>query len=261
MSRAPAPSLPGAAVWWWFGAVVFWVLIAAWWRANRPLRPGVFIGLVALIAFLATIFPPDSVWARLGAVVAGFSFLIGEVAVIYRDGARRDREMGNMFRLVTQLQHALDDADKAREALERRVDYIVDAGRASLWRRTWEKVRNLSDLVRDNFFTRNAAAARAEIEVSRFPLPKETALRTIAVRREGAEQQVDFKTLWDFISHSDDIKSLIKEYAFINLDDPELTDVANRGILQKVEEIEAIRKGLIGLADRLDKESEHGTQG
>lgn len=257
----PAAGPPDPAIWWWLGAIVVWVFIAAWARTSRPLRPGVFIGLVALIAFLATILPPDSVWARLGAVVAGFSFLIGEVSVIYRDGARRDAEARAMFHSIARLNQTLDDAEKAREALGRRVDYIVDVGRESLWRRTWEKVRSLSDLVRDNFFARNEAAFRAERDVLQFPLPKETAQQTVAVRREHAQQQVDFRTLWAFSAHTDDVKSLIKEYALIGLDDPELTDVGNRGILQKVEEIQAIQKGLIGLANRLDKESEHGTQG
>jgi hypothetical protein len=248
----PAGPILDPAFYWLAGWAFVWVLIAVARYKRWPLRPGFYIGLVGLVALLAAVFPPDSIWLRAIAVFAGFSFLIGEVVVIYIEGNRRDNEARTMLSSVAQLSQALDAGEKAREELRRAVDYIVDAGYASLWRRTWEMVRSLSDLLRANFFTRWDAGNKAAA-----PSPQDAggayggALDAMG-RRLDAERQADLRTINSFLSLADDVKALVREYQGLELIDTNLTTLANRGIQEKVEDIAEIQKGLIGLANQLE---------
>lgn len=238
---------------WLAGWALVWVLIAVAWRRRWPLRPGLYIGLVGLVALFATVFPPDSIWSRAIVVFAGFSFLMGEVAVIYIDGNRRDAEARSMLALVAQLGQALEAGDRAREELQRAVGYLADAGRTDLWRRTWEIVRSLSDILKTHFFNRNEAGNKAAAPIPQDAGGAYAGALDAMLRRHNAEQQVDLAAIQSFLWLADDVKALVKEYQVLGLLDGNLLALSNRGIQEKVEDILEIQKGLIELARQLER--------
>lgn len=153
-----------ALAWWaaWF--VFSWATVAVLWRRGLPIRLGVFIGLVAVTGLLAALYIPDSPVLRAIVGFIGASFLIGEIVVIYRDGARRDDETRQDRQLhdtrseriitaFTEFQSTLSTAEEARSSILQSVldTVTVMAGseRATLRQETLRLMNRLSRISAD----------------------------------------------------------------------------------------------------------------
>jgi hypothetical protein len=258
---------------WCAWAILAWVVVAVLWRRGIPIRLGVFIGLVALTGLAASIYVPATPLVRLVAFIIGASFLVGEVIVIYREGARRDREVAEdrnlheerqsrILTAFTESQQSLSVGEQARTGMLRSlldtVSTMAGDDRAALRQETWRLMSTLSDI--------SARFHRTKLAIEQEPLslpgspgwnPKRDnygeALKTFFERThrvaEAEQKAVDELYHGPF----QDFQGIVERFRKYGIEDPRSNQLARQAFTKKLGDIDDALQALSEMANRLSR--------
>ena len=161
---------------------------------------GVFLGVAAIDALVATVVPPDTVWTRAMALAIGGGLIVAEIRAIYRDRAAVDQERKDdraafiAFRAIhdqnaanaqaafAELLSAMRDDRELSQAMAARVEQLGTGRRIDLRRRAFDVAGRVND-IRQDF---SSAHVRIMSETADPPLPLNANRNNAYARALGA---------------------------------------------------------------------------